>query len=48
VNDLSELVGARWREVMRARGASGHDLNIIAHSFSEAGRLVSAAPAPDP
>jgi serine/threonine-protein kinase HipA len=48
VNDLSEMVGARWREVMRARGASGHDLDIIANSFSEAGRTVSVAQDPEP
>lgn len=48
VNDLSEMVGARWREVMLARGASGHDLDIIANSFSEAGRTVSVAQDPEP
>lgn len=48
VNDLSEMVGARWREVMRARGASGHDLDVIANSFSEAGRTVRAEPDPEP
>ena len=48
VNDLSELVGARWRDVMRARGASAHDLDLIANSFSEAGRRVGIEPEPEP
>jgi len=48
VNDLSEMVGARWRDVMRDRGASAHDLDIIANSFSEAGRTVSVVRDPEP
>ena len=48
VNDLSEMVGVRWREVMRERGASGHDLDIIANSFSEAGRRVGPEETPEP
>jgi serine/threonine-protein kinase HipA len=48
VNDLSELVGARWRDVMRGRGASAHDLDIIANSFSEAGRRVDKEVTPEP
>lgn len=48
VNDLSELVGARWRDVMRERGASAHDLDIIANSFSEAGRRVEPEHLPEP
>lgn len=48
VNDLSEMVAARWRDVMRERGASAHDLDIIANSFSEAGRRVCAETGPEP
>lgn len=47
VNDLSEMVGACWRDVMRARGASAHDLDIIANSFSEAGRRVGPDAGPE-
>jgi serine/threonine-protein kinase HipA len=46
VNDLSQMVGARWREVLSARGASEQDLEMVANSFSEAGRRVSTAPEP--
>jgi len=48
VNDLSGMVGASWRDVMRERGASGHDLDIIANSFSEAGRRVGPKIQPEP
>jgi serine/threonine-protein kinase HipA len=48
VNDLSEMVGASWRDVMRGRGASAHDLDIIANSFSEAGRRVGPETQPEP
>lgn len=41
-NDLSEMVGARWREVMAARGATEDDITMIAGAFSQAGRKIEA------
>jgi len=47
-NDLSEMVGARWRDVLSARGASAEDLKMVANSFSEAGRRVGPETQPEP
>lgn len=45
-DDLSAMVARHWRPVMTARGASGRDIEMMANSFSEAGKRIGG-PEPD-
>ena len=47
-NDLSAMVGANWEAVIRARGASVHDLGMMAPAFSLAGGKVLQEPSVQP
>lgn len=40
INELSRMVARSWRDVMQARGATDHDLAVIANSFSESGKII--------
>lgn len=48
VNDLSGMVATRWRDVMKLRGASEYDIEMMAQAFSLAGRRLEEPGADGP